>query len=189
MNDALKTSLASIASITEEDWELFESILSTQNFSKGSSLLREGQICKGTYFVTKGAFRTFHLKDGNEIHTAFYFENDFVRDIESLSEGTPSKVTIQALEDSEVTFISKEAMFTLYERAPSFQMIGRKLLELMAITERRYARLFTDFQPRERYEYVLKHHPELIQRVPLQYLATFLGITRETLSRIRKRTR
>lgn len=152
-------------------------------------MLSEGQVCKGIHLVREGAFRTFHLKNGNEIHTAFYFENDFVQDIASLTHGTPSQVNIVALEDAQTFFMPKDKMLALYERAPSFQRLGREVLAQMAISEKKYATLFTDFLPKERYEHVVAHYPELIQRVPLQYLASFLGIARETLSRIRTRIR
>lgn len=183
----LKQKLSTVANLKEEDWLMMQSKLEPIAFLKNEVLLKEGAYCKGTYFITKGAFRTYHLKSGTEVHTAFYFENDFIRDIESLSLGVPSKVNIVALENAMVYHISKDAMIKLYDQSPSFQYIGRKLLELMTIAERRYTSLFTDFQPKERYEYVLANYPELVQRVPLQYLASFLGVARETLSRIRKR--
>lgn len=187
MDHILRSELNKLSHINDEDWKTFLSIVEPKEFNKGEILLREGQICKGTSFIVTGAFRTFHQKDGNEIHTAFYFEKDFIRDIESLTEATPSKVNIVALEDSKTLYIPKSKMLELYEQIPSFQNLGRKLLELMVISERKYAALFTDHQPKERYLYVISQYPELVQRVPNQYLASFLGVARETLSRIRKR--
>ena len=187
MDQILKTELSKLSPINEEDWKVFQSILEIKEFKKNETLLKEGQVCRGTYFIVEGAFRTFRLKDGNEIHTAFYFEKDFIRDIESLTNGTPSEVSIVALEDSKTIYIRKDKMFELYEKIPSFQNLGRKILELMVVSERKYASLFTDYRPEDRYKHILSHYPELVQRVPIQYLASFLGVARETLSRIRKR--
>ena len=189
MYQALRTTIDTVSPVTEEDWNVFTTILRPVSFAKGDTMLSEGHVCRGIYFVNQGAFRTYHLKGGNEIHTAFYFENDFVQDIASLTHGTPSQVNIVALEEAQTLFMPKDDMLALYERAPSFQRLGREVLALMAISEKKYVSLFTDFQPKERYEYVVAHYSELIQRVPLQYLASFLGVARETLSRIRKRVR
>ena len=189
MYQSLQNKINHVSPVTEDDWDVFASILRPVAFAKGDTMLTEGHVCRGIYFVNQGAFRTYHLKNGNEIHTAFYFENDFVQDIDSLTHGTPSQINIVALEDAQTLFIPKDDMLALYERAPSFQRLGREVLALMAISEKKYVTLFTDFQPKERYEHVVAHYPELIQRVPLQYLASFLGIARETLSRIRKRIR
>ena len=189
MYQSLREKMDRVSPVTPEDWNLLTSILRPVEFSKNDTMLKEGHVCRGIYFVEQGAFRTFHLKKGREIHTAFYFEDDFVQDIASLTQSTPSEASIVALEDAQTLFIPKDEMLALYDRAPSFQRLGRKVLALMAISEKKYAALFTTFSPQERYEHVMAHHPELIQRVPLQYLATFLGIARETLSRIRKRIR
>ena len=186
--ESLKNQLSSLDPVQEAHWQALVSIVTPVTCHKNDHILSSGQVCKGVFFVEKGAFRTFHLKGGHEIHTAFYFENDFIRDIESLTHGTPSSVNICALEDAEILYINKEKMFALYQQIPSFQSLGIKLLELMLISEKKYASLFTDFNPEDRYKHILVHYPILVQRVPLQYLASFLGVARETLSRIRKRT-
>ncbi len=186
-SESLKKKLTSLAPLTDDEWATFAEILQPTRFAKQEVALQAGQVCPGIHFVLEGALRTFHLKDGREIHTAFHFEEDFAQDVESLSQGVPARVNIVALEDTKTLFIPKGKLLALYEESPTFQRLGREILSLIAISEKRYATLFTDYLPKERYEYVVTQHPELIQRVPLQYLASFLGIARETLSRIRKR--
>lgn len=187
MYSGLKEIFNDITSIPDKDWNTFETTLKPLHFDKDDFLLKEGQICRGIYFISKGAVRTYHLNDGKEINTSFNFENEFVRELESLSSGKPSKSNIQAMEYTEVMFIDKVKLTLLYDESPAFQTLGRKILEQISITEQKYASLLATYSPQERYSYILQNHPELIQRIPLQYLASYLGIARETLSRIRKR--
>ncbi|MPR32020.1 Crp/Fnr family transcriptional regulator [Salmonirosea aquatica] len=187
MGDNLKNVLTGVGAIPDADWELFHSILREERITKNEFLLTEGKVCPGIYFLVQGCLRTYRLIDGKEVNTAFHFENDFVCELESLSTGTPSHKFIQTLEDSRTIFIPKAQLIGLYQNSTSFQELGRKILEQVAITEQKYSSLFTLYSPQDRYAYILENYPHLIQRVPLQYLASYLGIARETLSRIRKR--
>lgn len=187
MEGLLKEELNKHYLMSDGEWQAFLEIISAVSFEKSDVLLSQGRVNKGIYYVVEGAFRTYHLKDGNEISTAFYFEKDFIHDIESLSTGLPSKSNIVAIEKSEAIYIPKSEMIGLYDKVPTFHKIGKKILELMVITEKKYSSLFTDYLPKERYEYILTNHPELVKRVSSQHLASFLGVARETLSRIRKR--
>lgn len=182
-----RSAIQHLVTLNDKQWSKLASILEAVQFDKEDQLLREGQYSKGTYFLTEGALRVLKRKEGKEIHTAFYFEGDFVRDVVSMMEDTPSTVNIVALESGTAVYIPKSKMIALYQEDPAFQEIGRKLLEQMVLTEQKYVALFTEFQPKERYQFLLEHHPEIIQRVPGQYIATFIGVARETLSRIRKR--
>ncbi|NVK33546.1 MAG: Crp/Fnr family transcriptional regulator [Rhodobacteraceae bacterium] len=174
--------------ITDEDWRIFESILETKKLKKKEYLLKQGHTCRGIYFLSEGSIRTFHIdKDGKEINTAFYFQNDFLREIESLTKNIPSQKNIQAIESCTVFYIDKAKLTTLYEKSDFYQKLGRMILENITISEQKYSSFLTTYSPTERYLYILKNRPELIERIPLQYLASYLGISRESLSRIRKR--
>ena len=166
---------------------MFKSILHEKKFSKNEFLVREGQYPKGIFFINEGSIREYYLKDGKEFHTSFFFENDFVSVLESLKKSIPSAVNLVAMEDTSIYYIPKEDMLALYQEAIIFQEIGREILEMLFFNEKNYASLLSGNQPKERYECLVKEHPHLIQRVPLQYLASFLGMTRESLSRVRKR--
>lgn len=187
MHDSLRKVFDKILNISEQDWDVFQSILQPVEISKHKFVLEQGQICKGVYFLEKGLTRTYYLKDGKEINKAFNFENEFLREIESLSKNTPSLDYIQALENSRLIFIDKNKLTDLYKSSSFFQEMGRKILEQLTITEQQYASLLASYSPKERYLEILKNKPKMIERVPLQHLATYLGISRESLSRIRKR--
>ena len=184
----LKNTFDKILKITDEDWDIFESILETKKLKKKEYLLKQGQICRGIYFLSKGIIRTFHTNDdGKEINTAFYFQNDFLREIESMTNNIPSQKNIQAVENSTVFYIDKAKLTTLYEKSEFYQKLGRMILEKLTISEQKYSSFLTTYSPKKRYLYILENRPELIERIPLQYLASYLGISRESLSRIRKR--
>lgn len=188
MYQSLKNAFDQILKTADEDWTTFESILKTIKLKRKEYLLREGQICRGIFFLSEGAMRTFYINDkGREINTAFYFENDFLREIESMASNSPSQKSIQAIEDSTVFYIDKARLTALYEKSDFYQKLGRMILERLTISEQKYSSLLTAYSPKERYLYILENRPELVERIPLQYLASYLGLSRESLSRIRKR--
>lgn len=187
MYQSLRDVFDQILKPSEEDWEIFESILETKKLKKKEYLLRQGQVCRGIFFLAKGVVRTFHIKDGKEINTSFYFQNDFLREIESMTNNNPSNSNIQAIEASIVFYIDKVRLMNLYEKSVFYQKLGRMILERLTISEQKYSSLLTTYPPKERYLYILENRPELIAGIPLQYLASYLGISRESLSRIRKR--
>ncbi len=187
MYGTLKSLLQRIGDLSEKEWSTLQLIFREVDLEKNDFLLKAGDVCKGIYFISSGSFRTYYLKNGKEINTAFGFENEFVQELESLTTGTPSSKFIQSMEPAKVIFMDKLKLTELYSDFPSFQNLGRKILEQIAITEQKYSSLFTIYSPEERYLYILHNHPELIRRVPLKHLASYLGVARETLSRIRKR--
>lgn len=187
MYQALRRSLDELLRVSDDDWMTFSSILLPVSVGKNEFILREGQICQGVYFLEEGIIRTFLLKEEKEINKAFYFPKEFLREIESYSTNEPSSNFIQAIENSKLVFIQKDKLVKLYNQSIFFQELGRKILEQIAITEQNYTTLLTSYLPKERYLHILNTRPELISRVPLQFLASYLGISRESLSRIRKR--
>lgn len=118
---------------------------------------------------------------------AFTFENEFVTDFESLTKQQPSEVVICALEKMEAVYFSRKSLIDLYKQVPVFVEVGQRIMENLLIQKDHYATLFTRLSPTERYAHLLHHFPHIIQRVPLYYLASYLGIARETLSRIRQK--
>lgn len=187
MNVNLKRALSRIGSLSEKDWNTFCTISHEIHLEKNEFLLKAGDVCKGIYFISSGSLRTYYLRDGKEVNSSFNFKGEFVQELESLKTGNPSSKFIELMEPSEVVFIDKYKLKELYMVSSAFQDLGRRILEQIAITEQKYASLFTLYSPKERYLYILRNHPELIQRVPLKYLASYLGVARETLSRIRRR--
>lgn len=183
----LKLMCDSYHPLAEDDWKVFEAAFYPRKVRKGEILQNAGEVCKKCYFVSEGSIRTYHYKDGEEVHTAFHFEDNFVSDYESLTTEKPSQNEIVALEDSELLYFTSAEMMQVYEQCPKVPLLGRRIMESLLVKQQQYINLFLDHSPKERYLQILKDQPELIQRVPLTYLASYLGVARETLSRIRSR--
>lgn len=174
--------------LSASEWQGFQAILQERVLKKGETLHRAGETIRGLYFIAKGAIRANQLKeDGGEVQRAFFFENEVATDYDSLIKQEPGTTSLICLEASVVYYADRSQMLALYQEIPGFEAVGRIFLEHLMVQQQKYAALFTLYTPSERYRYILDHHPELIQRVPLQYLASYLGIARETLSRIRKK--
>ena len=178
------TSLSKISDASLE--KLFETSIQKQ-LAKGSILLKQRQICKSVFFIEKGYVRTFMDKDGIEINIDFTLEGNFTTNLKSLRNNTPSDVVIQAGEALTVYEFDKDRLLQLYHVSAEIESFGRKLLEQLLIASEEHANLFKMFSPTERYQYLLTDKPEMLQRISLSQLASYLGIARETLSRIRKR--
>jgi CRP-like cAMP-binding protein len=154
---------------------------------KRTLLHREGQPCEQIYFILKGAIRGFTREGQKDITTWIVVENQLVSSIFSLNYRAPSIENIQALENCELLILRLDELETLYERFPEFNLTARKILqEYYADAERRafIARLT---RAENRYRYLLLHYPHLVNRIPLKYIASYLGMTLETLSRVRKK--
>lgn len=165
--------------------QLFASVEKIQ-FPKGAYLLQESQVCNHIFFVESGHLRVFVSKDGTEINTGFVFENNFATSLKSLRSASPSELSIQACEAVTVFRFDKNKLKALYEGSPETETFGRTLLEQLLIEQEEHANMFRIYSPAERYEHILKQNPALLKRVSLSQIASYLGVTRETLSRIRK---
>lgn len=153
---------------------------------KGAVLLEQDEVCDHIYFIEKGYLRTLLLKDGLEINTAFHFENEYCTNLKSLRTGAPSDVIIRAGEPCILHAFNKHILLSLYAASPEIAAFGRDLLEQLLMVQEEHANLFKLYTPAERYQYIVTHHPRIIQRVSLSQLSSYLGIARETISRIRK---
>jgi CRP-like cAMP-binding protein len=185
---AYKNHIRSYASFKDETWDLIESILSVKECKKGEYIVEEGKICRHIDFIYKGSFRAYSNKDGEDITTGIYLEGICLTNMKSLTTVTPSHIYLQALEDSVTARLYKDSLIGIYEKSAELQSVGRAILEGMIVEENEWKEMYTLYDPEERYKFLLQKSPEIIQRVSLQYVASFLGIRRETLSRIRNRT-
>lgn len=183
-----KKHIGSYASFKDETWDLIESVLSVKEFKKGEYTVEEGKICRHIDFIYKGAFRAFSNKDGEDITTGLYLEGICLTNMKSLTTVTASHIYLQALEDSVTARLYKDSLIALYEKSAELQSLGRAILEGMIIEENEWKEMYTLYDPEERYKFLLQKSPEILQRISLQYVASFLGIRRETLSRIRSRS-
>lgn len=165
--------------------KLFE-IATQRPLTKGQIILKQAQVCRTIMFVEKGYLRTFIEKDGTEINTDFTFEGNFTTNLKSLRSSFPSDTSIQAGETTTIYEFDKDKLLELYNVSAEIESFGRKLLEQLLIAQEEHTNLFKIYSPAERYQYLQANVPELLQRVSLSQLASYLGVARETLSRIRK---
>lgn len=152
---------------------------------KGEFIIVENEVCEGIYYIVNGAFRTFREENELEYTTGFTFAGDFETSPYSLFHSVPCKENIQAIIDSEVLFISKDSLDDIAKTDSSYYL-GYILL-LSAYIEILEERLHKQrsLTAEERYNYLKNKQPAEIDRIPLYYLASYLGISKERLSRIR----
>jgi CRP/FNR family transcriptional regulator len=185
--ELFKNWLTQASFLTEEDCSLFEPFLKTKQLHVKEHFLLEGKICTEIGFIIKGCFRTYYLADGKEINTRFVFENDFVVDYDSFLEAKPSKYFIEALENSEIVTFNLEALYTAYDQSRNWERFGRIMAEqsYKITTQRVESFLFLDGE--QRYLDLLKNEQQIFDRIPLYHIASYLGMERESLSRLRKK--
>ncbi|TCK80650.1 Crp/Fnr family transcriptional regulator [Albibacterium bauzanense] len=152
-----------------------------------TTLLQEGQISKTMFFIEKGCLRTWVNNDGKEITTQFFFENDRVASIESFRTNQPSLYSIESLEPCILQTISQQDFQNALENLPEIkeELEGHLFRRLLQAQKLFYSYLKNN--PQKRYEELLEEHPHIIQRIPQHYIASYLGITSVSLSRIRNR--
>lgn len=165
---------------------LFE-IAYQRQLTKGEIILKQGQMCSTIVFVEKGYLRTFIDKDGTEINIDFTFEGNFTTNLKSLRSSSPSNTNIQAGERTTIYEFNKDTLLDLYKVSAEIESFGRKLLEQFLINQEEHTNLFKLYSPTERYHYLQANKPEILQRISLSHLSSYLGVARETLSRIRKK--
>jgi CRP-like cAMP-binding protein len=152
---------------------------------KSSIIVKEEQFADKMYFIVSGCVRAFYYKDSKEITDWFAFEGDFVASINSFYQNIPSKHNIELLEQTTFLEITRETIFTLTDKHHCFERLGRIAVTktMLQLQERIVSIQFETAQ--QKYESLINMRPDIVQRVPLTYIASHLGITLETLSRIR----
>lgn len=184
---SLQKYLQQFPHFTNSAYELALPYLKKKRLSKGAFLLEEGKICQQIAFIEKGLFRTFYLRDGLEITTCFCQENTITCSYKSVITKQPSDLSIQAIEDCALTVFNYADLLKLYNKHPFWQVVGRMAAENEFLVIEDYTRFINDLSAQERYQRILETDPSLLHRVPLVYLASYLQIKPETLSRIRKK--
>lgn len=186
--DKLITIINQFANISEQAKIELNNIVSIKRFDKGSYIVEQGKTCKHLYFIKSGFLRGFYYQDnGKEITSWFAFENETVTSMYSFISQKPSFETIEVLEDSTLFEISYQNVQFLFKKYPEFNLIGRILTEKYYI-ELEERTMSLQFQTAtERYLNLLQQQPQLLQKASLGMIASYLGISQETLSRIRKK--
>ncbi|HNF47993.1 MAG TPA: Crp/Fnr family transcriptional regulator [Chitinophagales bacterium] len=173
--------------LSAKEWSTLIQFGQLKSFKKGENFITANQINTKIAFILKGGFRFFYLKNETEITCLFAFENDMIGSFECNILKQPCTQTIQALEDSDVFIIDYKDLESLYDKSQKFEKVGRIILEhYMAFLQLRITSYLLD-TPEERYLRLIHETPDLLNRVPLQHIASFIGVTPVSLSRIRKR--
>ncbi len=184
---AVKANIGRLVSLSEEEYALFFAQLRLVKLKKREMLLHEGEVCREAYFINKGCLRYFYNVEGEEKSGQFFFENAWYSDFYSFTTGKATDENIQALEASELLALSREALLQLFEQIPKLERWGRLIAENAFIGLKNVNSAYLNLSPTERYQALLRERPKVIQRVPQRYIASYLGIQPESLSRIRKR--
>jgi len=173
--------------LTKEEQDICKTFLVPKKVRKRQYILREGEICKYSSFVEKGALRSYTIDEkGHEHIVQFAIEGWWISDMYSFLTGEPSVYNIEVLEDSELLLLSHSSEEELVQKAPKFERYMRLLVQGAYIAMQRRVVLSLSQTAEEKYTRLTNTYPDIIQRVPQHMIASYLGITPETLSRIRK---
>jgi CRP-like cAMP-binding protein len=173
--------------LTSEEEALVEAAFQPKKLRKKQYFLQEGEVCKYTGFIVKGAMRQYNVDDKGVEHIVhLYIENYWATDRESSIMLTPSVYNIDAWEETEILIITRAEMLDLMKKIPALVEMIRLMDERYAIANNRRLNSTISNTAEKRYEEFADNHPQFIQRFPQHIIASYLGITKETLSRIRK---
>ncbi|HLP21477.1 MAG TPA: Crp/Fnr family transcriptional regulator [Chitinophagales bacterium] len=173
--------------LNQKEWDAFTGIFVFRSVPKKFNLVRVGDVSREAYFINKGAARLYFEKEGEEISANFMFENSFIASLESFLLQTPSRQAIDTLEGCELLVLSKQRLDELIQTYPKFHIFSKAIAEMAFIMLQRRASSFILDSPEERYMNMLQQRPEILERVPQHMIASYLGVTPVSLSRIRKR--
>ncbi len=171
-----------------EDMRVFNDLLKPKSIKKKQLLLREGEICNFEAYIASGCLRTFYIdENGSEVILQFSVEDWWVSDIGSFHDRTPSLLYIEAIEDSELLTLNPASKEELLARLPQFERVFRLMIQRhLSALERRLIRTIAR-TAEERYVEFIGQYPKIALRVPQHYIASYLGMTPEFLSKVRRR--
>ena len=176
------------STMTHDELDVLESILVPMKFTKGQMILSEGEVCKHVYYIERGLIRQFYFKNGKQITEHLGEDRSIFMCIESLFREEPTKLQVEALEPTWVYALPKQKLEQVALHNVNIQILYRKILEEILITSQIHADLVRFETAQARYKRMCKLSPQVILRAPLVYIASYLQMTPETLSRVRSST-
>ncbi|MCD8301846.1 MAG: Crp/Fnr family transcriptional regulator [Prevotellaceae bacterium] len=165
--------------------EALSKLLVPMKFQKGDFILSEGEVCRAMYYVSRGMVRQYYYKNGKDVTEHFSFEGHICFCIESFLEQEPSRIIVEALENTTVYALPYEAWHVSMLQNNEMELLYRKILEHALISSQEHADSQRFENAQERYERLLNTFPEIVLRAPMLHVASFLQMTPETLSRVR----
>jgi CRP-like cAMP-binding protein len=187
MFDKLKKYCQQTVPLSNTELGLIDEYFEEKTLRKKDFLLQDNKVCNFIAFIAHGSIRHFHFKNGVEKTCDISFDNSWVTDFQSFTNETAGKMNLQAMEDTTVFLIEKQNLFSLYQACIKYETFGRLMAEQVAQRATEIAMSLSSDKPEERFQNLIKNQPDLFQRVPQKYIANFLGISPESLSRIRNR--
>jgi len=185
--DQITRFILSIMSMPRQQADAIAALFKSRFFEKNALLLKQGRLCNEYYFLEKGYVRAFTFDlEGNDITTAFYSSDSIVCELYSFFKREPSKETIQALSDCKGWYITFDELQYIFHAMPEFREFGRTILinAIASLKQRMFSGLHETAE--ERYNSLLQSSPDIFQYAALKNIASYLGITDTSLSRIRK---
>ncbi len=184
---SLTENINQIVSLTTEEKATIENAFTYVEIGKGELWIKQGKICDQVAFVVSGKLRSFYFDDtGNEVTCYFVTPDNFISSFTSFLTNTPAHENISALEDTQLRVIYKKDLEDLSVSVPKMHIFRRVIAENLFITMEKRIAMLQSQSAHLRYENMLKENPDILLSVPLQYTASFLGITPQHLSRLRK---
>lgn len=185
MKDRLFAALQSIAPLSKETMADIDSCLAAAHYPAHTILVRDGQVADRMFFILNGALRAYYIHGDKEYTDWFMFENMFACSLSAFFGAVPSPQCIETLEETDVLMLTRQHLDDLCKKHHDMSLLNGRILSHSLVTLQTG---FIDQRFRtapERYALLLEHYPEALKRVPLKYIASYLGISQETLSRIR----
>ena len=185
--DTFITSIRQFADFSDAELEAILPRFELRHIKRKTNLLPTGTVAREVYFIIRGCMRLYYEKDGADISAYFFTEGMFAGAYDSFTTRQPSRHSIETLEDCDVLVLSYQDSQQLFVEVPKMNEFVRMVMEERFVSlHQLYTSLILD-SPEERYLYLLQHRPELLNRIPQHQIATFLGITSVSLSRIKSR--
>ncbi len=176
------------STMTHDELDVLESILVPMKFNRGEMIIKEGDVCRNIYYIERGLIRQFYFKNGKQITEHLGVDHSIFMCIESLFREEATKLKVEALEPSIIYALPKQRLEQVALHNVNIQILYRKILEESLIISQVCADLVRFETAQDRYRKFSKLYPEVVLRAPLVYVASFLQMTPETLSRVRSST-
>ena len=176
-----------ISPMNEGDWDFFFLILKKVQFDKNSTILQLGKIEKHLSIISKGIILLYIPTEESDVTFGFLFENEFVTAYDSFLTQTPSEYEMETLTESVLWQISHKDLQEVYDKTENGNIIGRRMAENMFLIKSKRELSFLSKSAEERYLDLFMERPRLLRQIPLKYIASYIGVTPQALSRIRKR--
>jgi len=184
--EGLYQAVSRMVAVEDEAWDAFKDQLTSKKLKKNEHLWKTGQICRDVGFITKGVMRYYSYKGEDEVTGQFFFENTFVTTYASLITEKSTEFAFQAIEDVELLMISRTSLYKLFDAYKSWERFGRLMAENTVVVMQRVRVDLTSSTPKQKYLQLIKERPKVLERVPLHLIASFLDMTPEHLSRVRR---